>query len=137
MNKPNLNNFGKKLKLNKRSDKKQPQITEKEMFIETIDMLYSCWIRSNAAYESFKINLLEYEEKYFQVIENFILLKYGDWKTEIILWYIFAREDDEENIAPLIIQSKGKEDEEVILKSSAELWDLLERLEKNSDLNIE
>ena len=137
MKTPNLNNFGKKLKLNKRSDKKQPQVTEKELFIESITMLSECWNRSNAAYEAFKLNLLEYEEKYFQLIENFILINYGTWKTEIILWYIFAREDDEENIAPLVIQSKGKEDEEVILKSSAELWDLLERLEKNSDLNIE
>ena len=137
MNKPNLNNFGKKLKLNKRSNKKQPQITEKEMFVESINMLQDCWNRSNIAYESFKINLLEYEEKYFQVIENFILLKYGPWKTEIILWYIFAREDDENNIAPLLIQSKGKEDEEIILENPEQLWDLLERLDKDSDLNVE
>jgi hypothetical protein len=137
MKAPNLNNFGKKLKLNKRSDKKQPQVTEKELFIESINMLNDCWNRSNAAYEAFKINLLEYEENYFQIIENFILIKYGAWKAEIMLWYIFAREDDEGNIAPLLIQSKGKEDEEVILQNPEELWNLLERLNNESDLNIE
>jgi len=137
MKAPNLNNFGKKLKFNKRSDKKQPQVTEKEMFIESINMLSECWNRSNAAYDAFKLNLLEYEEKYFQLIENFILLKYGTWKTEIILWYIFAREDDEGNIAPLLIQIKGKEDEEVTLENPEQLWNLLERLNGESDLNIE
>lgn len=136
MKKFNLNNFGKKLKVNQRSAK-QPQITEKEVFIETINMLMECWNRSNAAYEAFKINLLEYEEKYFQVIENLILVKYGTWKTEIILWYIFAREDNDGSVAPLILQIKDKEDEEVILESPEQLWDLLERLNGESDLNFE
>lgn len=133
----NLNNFGKKLKINQRTIQKQLPITEKELFIETINMLTECWNRSNASYDIFKINLLEYEEKYFQVIENFILIKYGTWKTEIILWYIFAREDDEGNIAPLIIQISDKEDEEVILENPEQLWDILEKLNDESDLNIE
>ena len=137
MKTPNLNNFGRKLKLQKRSEKKQPQVTEKELFIESIEMICECWNRSNEAYDKFKLNLLEYEERYFQVIENFILLKYNTWKTEIILWYVFAREDDEGNIAPLIVQTKGKEDEEVILKTPLDLWSLLERLEKDPDINIE
>lgn len=137
MKKFNLNNFGKKLKVSQRSIQKQPEVTEKELFVETVNMLYECWLRSNAAYETFKINLLEYEEKYFQVIENLILIKYGTWKTEIILWYIFAREDAEGNIAPLILQIKEKEDEEVLLETPEQLWDLLERLNNESDLNFE
>lgn len=137
MKKFNLNNFGKKLKISQRTIQKQPEVTEKELFIETINMLFECWQRSNEAYEIFKINLLEYEEKYFQVIENLILVKYGTWKTEIILWYIFAREDAEGNIAPLILQIKDKEDEEILLENPEQLWDLLERLNNESDLNFE
>lgn len=136
MRTPNLNNFGKKLKLSKRQNKKQPEVTEKEIFVEFITMLGDCWNRSNAAYEAFKINLLEYEEKYYQIIEDLILIKYGAWKTEIILWYVFAREDNEGNIAPLLIQTKGKEDEEVTLKTPEELWDLLERLNDESNLDV-
>ena len=135
MKKPNLNNFGKNLKLKKRPDK-QPQLSEKEIFVDAVTLLCDCWNTSNEAYNKFKLNLLEYEERYYQAIEGFILLKYGLWKTEIILWYVFAREDEEGNIAPLLIQIKDKPDEEVILKSPTELWDLLERLEKDSDLNL-
>ena len=51
----NLNNFGKNLKLNKRS-KKEKEATEEEIFIETIGLLESCWNRSNKAYELFKVN---------------------------------------------------------------------------------
>jgi len=135
MRAPNLNNFGKKLKLNKRTSKKEKFITEKELFIETMDMFQGIWDRSNATYEAFQINLLEYEEKYYQVIENLFLMKYGLWKTEIILWYIFARLDAEGNVAPLLIQSENKEDEEVILTNAEELWNLLERLGKDPDIN--
>ena len=132
MKKPNLNNFGKKLKLNERPTK-QKTITEKELFIETVDMFYEVWIRSNEAYEKYKINLLEYEEKFYQIIENCLCLKYNIWEAEIILWYIFARELDGENIAPLLLQFEGKEDEEVIVKTSSDLWDLLERLRKENN----
>ena len=132
MKKPNLNNFGKKLKLNERPTK-QKIITEKELFIETVDMFYEVWIRSNEAYEKYKINLLEYEEKFYQIIENCLCLKYNVWEAEIILWYIFVRELDGENIAPLLLQFEGKEDEEVIVKTSSDLWDLLERLRKENN----
>lgn len=132
MKKPNLNNFGKKLKLNERPTK-QKTITEKELFIETVDMFYEVWIRSNEAYEKYKINLLEYEEKFYQIIENCLCLKYNIWEAEIILWYIFARELDGEDIAPLVLQFEGKEDEEVLVKTSSDLWDLLERLRKENN----
>ena len=132
MKKPNLNNFGKKLKLNERPTK-QKTITEKDLFIETIDMFYEVWIRSNEAYEKYKINLLEYEEKFYQIIENCLCLKYSLWEAEIILWYIFAREDENHNVSPLLLQFDGKEDEEVIIKNPSDLWDLLERLRKENN----
>ena len=102
MRPPNLNNFGKKLKFNKRSGKKEKIITEKELFIETVNLFQEAWTRSNSAYEVFQINLIEYEEKFYQIIENLFLMKYGLWKTEIILWYIFARLDDEGNVRTMI-----------------------------------
>ena len=132
MKKPNLNNFGKKLKLNERPTK-QKTITEKDLFIETIDMFYEVWIRSNEAYEKYKINLLEYEEKFYQIIENCLCLKYNLWEAEIILWYIFAREDENNNVSPLLLQFDGKEDEEIIIKNPSDLWDLLERLRKENN----
>ena len=133
MRKPNLNNFGKKLKFSKRAIK-QETVTEKDLFIETMDMFYEVWSRSNKTYEQYKINLLEYEEPFYQIIENCFLIKYDLWKTEIILWYIFAREDEKGNVIPLLLQSEGKEDEEVTVKNASDLWNLLERLD-NEKLN--
>jgi len=129
MSRLNLGNFGKGLKFSKRNITKQETITEKDLFIETIDLLYDTWIRSNKTYEMYKINLLEYEEPFYQIIENCLLIKYDLAKTEIILWYIFGREDEEGNILPLILQVDGKDDEELIINSPSDLWNLLEKLD--------
>jgi hypothetical protein len=125
-----LNKLGKQLKLTKRkaSNKK---LTDKETFIDLITRLESGWNDSNELYENFKINLSEYEENFFSLIEDLILLHFGDWKTEIILWYIYGRIDEEGNIFSLMVSHKDKkEQEEVIINNPSQLWDFLVRLEK-------
>lgn len=128
----NLNNFGKKFKLNKRS-KKDKIISEEEMFVETIDMMSKCWERSNKLYDTFKINFLEYEEEYFRVLENLVVLKYGLWKSEIILWYIFGRIDLDGKMQTLTVQDDGQEPENITLTTPQELWNFLKKLEEEKN----
>jgi len=124
-----LSNFGKKFKTKKRV-KSSKVLTELDMFIDVVIRLEKCWDKSNKIYEIFKLNVLEYEEDYFQIIEDLLLMKYGAWKTEIILWYAFGRKDDEGNIFPLVMQAKDEEKLEVILTTPVELWTFLEKLEE-------
>ena len=124
-----LSNFGKKFKSKKRV-KSSKVLTELDMFIDVVNRLEKCWDKSNKIYETFKVNILEYEEDYFQIIEDLLLMKYGAWKTEIILWYAFGRKDSDGNVFPLIMQPKGEEKKEVILNTSSELWTFLEKLEE-------
>jgi len=132
----NLNNFGKRLKLIKRT-KKAKEISELDLFIESVGMMDHCWERSNNLYEVFGLNTLEYEESYYQIIEDLLLIKYGYWKTEIILWYVFGRKDEEGEIHPLVVQHVGGEDEEVVIATPLELWNFLAKVEeqKNQDNN--
>jgi hypothetical protein len=125
-----LNNFGKNLKFGPRNSKKDKVISEKEMFLEIVTRLGKCWDDSNDIYDKFKISFLEYEEGYYQVIEDLMLLKYGHWKTELILWYIFGRKGKDGEIYPLTMKIKDKEDEDVYLESSLDLWNFLERIEE-------
>jgi hypothetical protein len=130
----NLNNFGKNLKFNQRSEKGKKVLTEKELFIELMTMLEETWDRSNESYEKYKINLLEYEESFYQMIEGFMFLKYGDWKTEIALWYIFIRKGEDGDIIPLKVRfNDAKEDEEIYLNNATDLWDILERIDKENN----
>lgn len=125
-----LNKLGKQLKLTKRKvpDKK---LTDKEIFIDLVSRLENNWNNSNNLYAKFKINLLEYEENFFSLIEDLILLHFGDWKTEIILWYVYGRIDEEGNIFSLMVSYQDKkEQEEVIINNPSQLWDFIVRLEK-------
>jgi hypothetical protein len=127
-----LNNFGKNLQFNRRGepDKLTEDLSDKEVFVRIVERLDKCWTDSNGLYENFKISILEYEEGYYQVIEDLLIINYGPWKTELILWYIFGRFDTDGNLYPLLVQTKGKEDEEVFLKTPTQLWNFLDRLEK-------
>ena len=128
----NLNNFGKKFKLNKRS-KKDKIISEEEIFVETIDMMSKCWERSNTLYDTFKINFLEYEEEYFRIMENLVVVKYGLWKSEIILWYIFGRIDLDGKMQTLTVQDDDQEPENITLTTPQELWNFLKKLEEEKN----
>lgn len=134
MAKTNLNNFGKKLKFNKRTPKKR-SVSEKDMFIQSVDAFYKVWKRSNTTYELYKINLLEYEEDFYQIIESFIFMKYGEWKTELIMWYVFAREDEKGNVLPLTLQVENKGEAEVYIKTADDLWEFIKKLEEEEENN--
>ena len=110
--------------------KKSKILSEEQMFVNIVYTLELCWGKSNKLYDLFKINILEYEEDYYQVIEGLIQLKYGLWKAEIILWYIFGRIDIDNKMHPLLMQNEGEEEKEVFLKTPSELWEFLIELEK-------
>tara|TARA_R110000868_G_scaffold230537_3_gene483717 strand:+ start:1289 stop:1696 length:408 start_codon:yes stop_codon:yes gene_type:complete len=125
-----LNKLGKQLKLTKRKALNK-KLTDKETFIDLITQLENNWNTSNEVYEKFKINLVEYEENFFSLIEDLISLHFGDWKTEIILWYVYGRIDEEGNTFSLMLSHKDKkEQEEVIINNPSQLWDFIVRLEK-------
>lgn len=125
----NLDNLGKQLKFTQRDGLNKPKLSEKEMFVDLVARLDQAWNGSNLIYEQFKINLLEYEEQYFTIIEDLILLKYGDWKAEIILWYIYGRVDEDGNLYSLILNIDDKK-KEVIVDNPSQLWDFIQMIEK-------
>ena len=126
----NLNKyFGKNLKL-KNKDAPEELPSEEELFIESINLLEICWERSNHLYENFGVNLIDFETDYHQVIENLFLIKYGLLKTEIILWYIFGRLDENKEVIPLTLQFLEKEDEEIYLVTAKDLWNFINKIEE-------
>jgi hypothetical protein len=82
-----LNNFG-RLKISKRD-----KSNEKELFTETVILLEHCWLKTNFLHEEVKIDLWNYEESYYKVIENLIFMKYSEDVANLILWYVYDRFD--------------------------------------------
>ena len=122
-----MNSFGKNLNIRKRTT----ELDEKSLFCELVDMYEGLAIRSEKAYTELGIDLQSYEEEFFLTIENLFYLKYGEWKTSIITWYVWERKDIETDEIGVLEWSNEDTDEkhEVILKCSEDLWDILNEIE--------
>ena len=125
-----MNSFGKNLNIRKRS----APLEEKELFCELVDMYEELAIRSEKLYHEWSLNLQDYEEAFFLTIENLFYLKYGEWKTAIITWYVWERKDVETGeIGPLEFTNEdtGKT-KEIIIKCADDLWSVLLEIEKDN-----
>lgn len=122
-----MNSFGKNLNLRKRAT----EFSEKELFCELVDMYEGLAIRSEFIASQHGISFHDYEEEFFLTIENLFYLKYGEWKTEIITWYVWERKDLETGELGVLewTNEDTEETKEVILKCSEDLWDILKEIE--------
>ena len=122
-----MKEFGKYLNLKK----KQSPLEEKELFCEIVDTYESIVNRSNKLYNDYGLEFKDYDEVFLLMIDNLFYLKYGEWKTEIIVWYVWERMDEEGNIGSLEYENTETGDsKEVIVKCSEDLWDILQEIEK-------
>ena len=123
----NINNFGSKLKIS-RNKKSQ----EKEIFIDIVDTLEQCWIRTNFMHEHLKLDFYSYEEAYYKIIEDLILLKYGEAVSNLILWFVYDRFDADGKILGIDVTLPQKSTKTHILKNSLDLWNLIQKINKHT-----
>ena len=96
--------FGKHLNINSRT--KNP--TDKDLFTEVVGLIDECWIRSNVIEGEFGLGILNYDEPFYLVFENLIYMHYGEWKGDIMLWWLFERFNEDGSILPSIRSNNAK-----------------------------
>jgi hypothetical protein len=120
-------NLSKYINLKKRNN----VITDKDLFIDLMDAIKHVWERTSFMSEEIKIDTTDYDEDFYIIIENLIILHYGEVKGEIILWWLFERLDENNEVLPINIEIKTDEGDieskEVLVKTSSELWDFLNK----------
>jgi len=122
-----VKSFGKYLNIKKQSS----PLDEKELFCELIESYELIAKRSSRLQNDYGLEFRDYDESFLLVIDNLFYLKYGEWKTEIIIWYIWEREDEEGNLGKLEYTDLDTgETTEVIVKCAEDLWDVLKDIEK-------
>jgi len=126
----NLKNFGKNLNL-KMKNKSSNTNNSKAFFLDIVTLFDGAYQRSMEM-DSFGINMETYDDAFYVLIENLILKQYGEWKTELIMWYVYDRFNENEELMPLLLQEEGEEEEEVFIETPEQLWDLLKKIEKKS-----
>jgi hypothetical protein len=114
--------------LNIKSRTKNP--TEKDLFVEIINLLDECWIRSNVIEGQFGLGITNYEEPFYIVAENLIYMHYGEWQGDIILWWLFERLDEEGSLLPINLNDHDKKlEEEVFIETIEELWYFIKKIQ--------
>lgn len=126
----NLKNFGTNLKIQVSGEIDLDD--DKAFFIGLMKTYSSCIDRSDALIEKFNLSLLDYEEPYVQIIENMMLKHYGEWKTELMLWYIYDRVSFNGDLNPIILEDEGKE-KSIIINDPEELWEIIKNIESKID----
>jgi len=122
-----MKNFGKNVNI---KSKKKKELSEKEIFIDIISLLDECFNRSSAL-EEHNLNITSYEEPFYIMIENLLFIKYGEWKTDIVLWWVYNRYDEEGNVAAIKLNDHIEDkQEDVIVETVEQLWDFLKRIDK-------
>jgi hypothetical protein len=127
----NLKNFGKNLNLKMKNTSSSSTVSSKDFFLDIVALFDGAYQRSMEM-DSFCINMETYDDAFYVLIENLILKQYGEWKTELIMWFVYDRFDENEELMPLLLQEEGEEEEEVFIETPEQLWDLLKKIEKKS-----
>ncbi len=126
-----LSVFGSKLKLTERN--KTQEESEKEAFINIVSSLEKAFTQSEKLLKYFQIDLSDYEDNLYLVIEDLIALHYPQWKAELIMWYIYDRKDYiGGDLYPLMYAEDDKEEEKMYIESPEELWDFLARIDSKT-----
>jgi hypothetical protein len=121
-----MKHFGKNVNI---KSKKKKVLSEKETLIDIIILLEECFVRSSLL-EQNNLNIMNYEESFYIMIENLLYLKYGEHKTDIILWWIYDRFDEEGELKPIkLISKEDSSEKEITIQTAEQLWDFLKQID--------
>jgi len=105
--------------------------SEKELFMDVISFWVLVWNRGNMLAKEFGVDFQNYDDMFYCALEDLLLLKYGEIKYKIIVSYIYADIQNENNFL-LVADKNGKRYE---IKSIEELWNLISTI-KEEDFTL-
>jgi hypothetical protein len=111
------------------SDRVDEETKAKLDFIRVIGLFEEAWQRQNKLYDQFRIDTTSMDDIYFQVIESLIHFCFEPVAAEAILFYVYTRLDDKDEVLPFL-DDKG---EEHVFNTKEDLWEYLVELKKKLD----
>ena len=112
--------------------KKRPSVKDKEREHFNIILNTLAYInnRSIGLKHDYKVDFIEYEDPFFNVIESFMKLSFTKEQRSIINWYLYDK------FLPngyMLILNDGETGEEIPTDTADDIWELIQKYEeKNS-----
>ena len=85
------------LKLQIEQNPKKKENKQKKFFISILNRLVSIQERTDKVFTEYGINLIMYEDLYFQTIEDLVYENYGERMSEVIFWYVNGAKEKNED----------------------------------------
>lgn len=102
--------------------KQQPkEIVDKKLFIEIIKALKEIEDRSDFLAEELGMDVTQYEEKYFLVIENLLKMHFKKEQLALIQYYVYQLPNEQEFDGTVQI-TRGKETLQMEFTTPEDLW---------------
>jgi len=101
--------------------KKSENDLNRELFEKIIIALEKTNVRTAIIGTEFDLDLSKYDEDFYSIIDNLVLMQFGKQAAEIIFFYVYERMNPDGTINEL----RDANDRPVILSSPTELWDLI------------
>ena len=93
----------------------------REMFEKTIFALERSNVRSAIIGTEFSVDLSSYDELFYEIIDNLMVMHFGKEASEIIFFYVYERMNPDGSINEL----RDINDNPIILNNPSDLWDLI------------
>jgi hypothetical protein len=104
--------------------KKTNEDVQREIFINTIPLIEHIVQRSTMLTMDYGINMVKYDDPYFQIIDSLIYLHFGKDAGELVMFYIYDRFNPDGTVNSLI----DKDDNAIILEDVEDLWELVKNI---------
>jgi len=112
-----------------RRKRKNNSDKKRELFFNMINAIEELNVRQNIMYGDLSIDFADYDEKFFNVIDMLIYMHFGKQCTELIGFYLYERTNVDGTINPVMLDN----DEELILETPYDLWNLLCKINPKID----
>jgi hypothetical protein len=101
--------------------KKSEHDLNRELFEKIIIALERANIRTALVGTEFDIDLSKYDETFYKVIDNLMLMQFGKQAAEVIFFYVYERMNPDGSINEL----RDTNDTPIVLNNPTDLWDLI------------
>jgi hypothetical protein len=111
-----------------RKQRRNKAFKKKILFISLIEQYEKALNKSNRLQSEFGLDLFEYEEPFYGVIDKLMLLTWGMNVYELITFYLYERTNLDGTINYLIETKEDGTEIEVFLKTAEDLYNYLSQI---------
>lgn len=114
-----------------KKQRRNKALKQKSLFISLINQYENSLLKSSKLQEDFAIDLFEYEEPFYSIMDKLMLLMWGGNVYELITFYLYERLNLDDTPNHLIETSPEGEETEIYLNTSEELYQYLVQIDPN------